>query len=62
MSLQKQMLRIIEDSESFEDAFKAIEAAYPGLGFDQLEEMMASAMMNADILGAAEVEDENPEG
>jgi len=62
MSLQKQMLRIIEEAESFEDAFKAIEEAYPGLEFEQLEEMLSSAMLNADILGSAEIEDENPEG
>ncbi len=62
LSLQKQMLKIIENAESFEDAFKAIEEAYPGIEFEQLESMMANAMMNADILGVAEVEDENPEG
>jgi len=62
MTLQKKVLEILESSETFDEAFRAIETAYPGLEFGELEQLLSDAMMNADILAAGQVEEENPEG
>jgi len=65
-SIEKSMLLQIEDAfskaSSYDEAFEALEQIFTELDTDKLEELLANYIANADILGKAEVESENPNG
>ena len=61
LSFQNQIVKILEESQSFEEAIDALQEAYPKTELSDLQELMATAMANAEILARAEVEEETEE-
>jgi len=66
LSIEKAILLQIEEAfekaDSYEEAFDVLEKVFEELDFLELEELLANYIANADILGKAEVESENPNG
>ena len=61
-TFQEQILKIIEGSTSYEELQDKLLEAYPDIDTQDLEKMLANNLANADILGRAEIEEENPNG
>jgi len=61
-SILLQIERAFEEAESFEDAFEVLEKVFTELDTKELEKLLTNYIANADILGKAEVESENPNG
>lgn len=65
-AIEEAILKQIEESfakaNSYEEAFEILEAIFEELETKELEEVLAHYIANADILGKAEVESENPNG
>jgi len=61
-SILSQIEEVFSKADSYEEAFKALEELFKELDTKELEELLANYIANADILGKAEVESENPNG
>jgi phage gp29-like protein len=61
-TFQEQILEIIQNSTSYEDAQEKLLEAYKDIDIKDLQELLGNNMANADILARAEIEDENPDG
>jgi len=59
IALNTQVIDIIDNAESFEEAIDALHEAYPKMDLVELQELMENSIANAEILGNAEVEYEN---
>ncbi len=58
----KQIIEIIEDSESYDEMLEKLYKAYPSFDTKELEDSLFKYLANASLLGVATVEDENPNG
>ncbi|DAB30552.1 MAG TPA: hypothetical protein CFH84_03405 [Sulfurimonas sp. UBA12504] len=61
LTFQKQIIDILDRANTFEEAIEALQEAYPKTELQELQELMESAMINAEILARVEVEDESEE-
>jgi len=59
LTFQKQILEIIENSKSFEDMQDKLLTLYPNTNTDDLQEILFNNIANSEILGRAEIENEN---
>ena len=62
LTFHKQISKIIEDGESFEEILENLFKAYPTFDTKELEESLYKYLANASLLGVATIEDENPNG
>ncbi len=62
LTFQKQILEIINKSDSFEEMLDALFKAYPTFDTKLLEESLYKNLTLSQILAAAQIEDENPNG
>lgn len=62
LTFHKQISKIIEDSESYEEILENLFKAYPTFDTKELEESLYKYLANASLLGVATIEDENPNG
>lgn len=58
LSFQTQIVDIIDQANSFEEAIDLLHAAYPGMDIAELQDTMDMALQSSYILGTAEVERE----
>lgn len=61
LSFQIQIVDIIDQASSFEEAIDLLHKAYPSMDIAQLQDTMDMALQSSYILGTAEVERENEE-
>lgn len=61
LSFQTQIVDIIDQANSFEEAIDLLHVAYPSMDIAQLQDTMDMALQSSYILGTAEVERENEE-
>lgn len=61
-TFQKQILEIINKSESYEEMQKELEDAFPNLDTKEIEDVLFQNLANASLLAVAQIEDENPNG
>jgi phage gp29-like protein len=61
-TFQKQILEIINKCESFEEMQKELEDAFPTMDTKLFENILFQNLVNASLLAAATIEDENPNG
>lgn len=61
LSFQTQIVEIIDQANSFEEAIDLLHAAYPGMDIAELQDTMDMALQSSYILGTAEVERESEE-
>lgn len=61
LSFQTQIVEIIDQANSFEEAIDLLHAAYPGMDITELQDTMDLALQSSYILGTAEVERESEE-
>ncbi|MCG3698866.1 DUF935 domain-containing protein [Aliarcobacter butzleri] len=62
LTFQKQILEIINKSESHEEMLEQLFKAYPTFDTKELEDSLYKYLANASLLGVASIEDENPNG
>ncbi|EFU69136.1 phage protein [Aliarcobacter butzleri JV22] len=62
LTFQKQILEIINKSESHEEMLEQLFKAYPTFNTKELEDSLYKYLANASLLGVASIEDENPNG
>lgn len=62
LTFQEQIINIFENVESYEEAFEKLMEAYPDINTNDLEENLNKYISNSAIQGAAEIEQENPNG
>lgn len=62
LTFQKQILEIINKSDSFEEMLDTLFKAYPTFDTKLLEESLYKNLTLSQILAAAQIEDENPNG
>lgn len=62
LTFQEQIINILESVDSFEEAFEKLIEAYPDINTSDLEKNLNKYLSNAAIQGAAEIEEENPNG
>lgn len=62
LTFQKQILEIINKSESHEETLEQLFKAYPTFDTKELEDSLYKYLANASLLGVASIEDENPNG
>lgn len=60
ITFQKQILEIVEKSQSYEEILDNLFKAYPSFDTKELEESLYHYLTNASILAVASVEEENP--
>lgn len=58
LSFQTQIVEIIDQANSFEEAIDLLHAAYPGMDIAELQDTMDMALQSSYILGTAEIERE----
>lgn len=61
LTFQKKIIDILDKADTFEEAIEALQEAYPKTELEELQELMESAVANAEILARAEVEEESEE-
>ncbi len=61
LSFQIQIVDIIDQANSFEEAIDLLHKAYPGMNIAELQDTMDMALQSSYILGTAEVEHESEE-
>ena len=61
-TFHKQILEIVNKSESYEEMLDNLFKAYPTFDTKELEETLYKYLANASPLGVASIEDENPNG
>ncbi len=59
LTFQKQILEIIENSTSYEDMQDKLSTIYPNTSIEDLQEILFNNIANSEILGRAEIENEN---
>jgi len=59
LTFQTQILEIIENSKSYEDMQDKLETIYPNTSIKDLQEILFNNIANSEILGRAEIENEN---
>ena len=62
LTFHKQILEIINKSESYEEMLENLFKAYPTFDTKELEESLYKYLANASLLAVATIEDENPNG
>lgn len=62
LTFQEQILKIVQDSESYEELQEKLLEIYSKLETQDLEELLYKSIANAKILAHAEIEEENPNG
>ena len=62
LTFHKQILEIVNKSESYEEMLDNLFKAYPTFDTKELEDSLYKYLANASLLGVASVEDENPNG
>ncbi len=62
LTFQKQILETIEKCTSYEELQDKLLEIYPDVDTQDLEELLFKNIANADILGRAKIEEENPNG
>lgn len=62
LTFQKQIIKSIENSNSYEEAFENLALLYPNVKTKDLEDNLFDFISNSSILGAVEIEDENKNG
>ena len=62
LTFQEQILKIISESESFEELQEKLLEVYPDVDTKDLEELLYKYIANAKLLAHAEIEEENPNG
>lgn len=62
LTFQQQILKTIEDSNSFEEVQEKLLEAYPDVDTKDLEKLLYKNIANAQILAYAQIEEENPNG
>jgi phage gp29-like protein len=61
-TFQEQILKIIASANSYEEAFDNLALAYPNIDMDDMQKVLENNIINSQILGMAEIEEENPNG
>jgi phage gp29-like protein len=59
---QNQILKIVQNSSSYEELQGKLLDIYPNINTDDLEDLLFRNLANSDIQARAEVEEENPNG
>ena len=62
LTFHKQILEIVNKSESYEEMLDNLFKAYPTFDTKELEDSLNQYLANASLLGVATIEDENPNG
>ena len=62
LTFHKQILEIVNKSESYEEMLDNLFKAYPTFDTKELEDSLNQYLANASLLGVASIEDENPNG
>ena len=62
LTFHKQILEIVNKSESYEEMLDNLFNAYPTFDTKELEDSLNQYLANASLLGVATIEDENPNG
>ena len=62
LTFHKQILEILNKSESYEEMLDNLFKAYPTFDTKELEDSLNQYLANASLLGVATIEDENPNG
>ena len=62
LTFHKQILEIVNKSESYEEMLDNLFKAYPTFDTQELEDSLNQYLANASLLGVATIEDENPNG
>ena len=62
LTFHKQILEILNKSESYEEMLDNLFKAYPTFDTKELEDSLNQYLANASLLGVASIEDENPNG
>jgi phage gp29-like protein len=62
LTFQKQILKIVENSSSYEEIYENLLEIYPDMNTKDLEDMLFKNLANSAILAQAEIEEENPDG
>lgn len=62
LTFQTQILKAIENSNSYEEAFEYVAALYPNINTQDLQERLEKYISNSSILATAQIEEENPNG
>jgi len=61
-AFQEQVLEVIANSNSYEEAFENLCNSYPNINMSDMQELLENNIANSQILAAVEVEEENPNG
>jgi len=62
LTFQKQIIKIVENSSSYEEVYESLLEIYPDMNTKDLEDMLFKNLANSAILAQAEIEEENPDG
>lgn len=62
LTFQEQIVKTIEDSNSFTQAKEELLALYPNINTDDFEKQLFKALANSSILAQAEIEEEHSDG
>lgn len=62
LTFQEQIINTISNANSYEEAFDNLVKLYPNINTKDLEQSLFDNIANSSILGAAEIEEENPNG
>lgn len=62
LTFQEQIIKIVDSCDSYEEVSDKLLEVYPNVNTKDLEELLYRNIANAEILGRAEIEDENPNG
>jgi len=62
ITFQEQIIKIVNDSDSYTEMQEKLFDLYPDMNTDELENSLLKSLINSNLLAAAEIEDENPNG
>ncbi|WP_455756487.1 phage portal protein family protein [Sulfurimonas sp.] len=62
LTFQEQIIKIIQESESYEEVQEKLLEVYPDVDTKDLEDLLYKNITNSEILARAEIEEENPDG
>jgi phage gp29-like protein len=62
LTFQNEIINIIENSSSFKEAKEKLLKAFPDLNTADIESSLFKNIANASVLGAVEIQEENPDG
>jgi phage gp29-like protein len=59
LSFQNQIEKMLDEASTFEEVIDSLQAAYPKMELNELQELLENVMADAEILGYAEIEEES---